>query len=224
MQTNSPILITGIERSGISIIARIVSTCDVFTGTCTDMTENIKVKKCMDSLYMRMGLVPKGQYPLPDTKNLAPLATWQQDIEASFNSEGCNGIPWMYKSSRISQTWPVWHTAFPNARWIIVRRKTPDIINSCLKTGFMTAFASGAYQKEVGAMTEADGWKWFIRQHEKIFVEMIEAGLNCRQLWPERMCSGDYLQIYETLEWCRLSWNENIVTKINPLLKKERVN
>ena len=85
----------------------------------------------------------------------------------------------------------------------------------------MTAFASGEYQKQVGVMTESDGWKWFIHEHEKRFVEMIESGLNCKQVWPERMTTGNYQQIFEMLEWIGLSWNENIVTKVK--IKRERV-
>ena len=55
---------------------------------------------------------------------------------------------------------------------------------------------------------------------------MIEAGLNCKVVWPERMVSGDYQQIHETLEWLGLKWNKEVINWIDPLLwynrKKER--
>ena len=51
---------------------------------------------------------------------------------------------------------------------------------------------------------------------------MIEAGVNCRIIWPERMVSGDYQQIYETLEWLGLQWSTKIVEIIDPMLIKSR--
>ena len=51
---------------------------------------------------------------------------------------------------------------------------------------------------------------------------MIEAGLNCRIIWPERMVTGDYQQIYETIEWLGLRWNNAIPSIIDPLLNKSR--
>ncbi len=219
---NSPVFVTGVERSGMPIIAKIISITGGFTGSCTDMIENIQIRRLVDNYYTDLGINPKGQYPIPDSKKLFIPTNWKESVLKIVQSEGYKNQVWMYQSPRITQLWPIWHYAFPDAKWIIVRRKPTDIINSCLKTGFMTAFASGEYQKQVGAMTESDGWKWFIHEHEKRFVEMIESGVNCKVVWPERMKSGNYQQIFEMLEWIGLSWNENIVTKVSPLLK-ERV-
>jgi len=204
--------VTGVERSGMPIIAQIISIAGGFTGSCTDMLENIHIKSIVDNYYSDIGLNPKGQYPLPDTKKMFIPTNWKQTIEKIILSEGYKCQTWMYQSPRICQLWPIWNYAYPDAKWIIVRRRPTDIINSCLKTGFMTAFSSGAYQKEVGVMTESEGWKWFIHEHEKYFVDMIESGLNCKVIWPERMVTGNYQQIYEMIEWLGLEWNENIVT------------
>ena len=47
---------------------------------------------------------------------------------------------------------------------------------------------------------------------------MIEAGLNCKVVWPDRMVNGDYSQIQETLEWLGLPWDHSIINIIDPLL------
>ena len=136
--------------------------------------------------------------------------------------EGYEGGPWMYKGAKLCLHWPVWEYAFPNAKWIIVRRKTSDIINSCIRTGFMSAFGNRSNQVQVGAKDEWDGWLWWVHQHEERFVEMIQAGLNCKVIWPERMVDGDYSQIKEMLEWLGLEWGSEITEFIEPKLWKAR--
>ena len=207
---HNPIFITGIERSGSSIIGRVINLSGAFAGNITDMYENIQIKKLLDTYYDLLGVDKKGQYPLPDAKKLIIPTNWEQKVESAVINEMRLDLPWMLKGARLCQTWPVWNYAFPNAKWIIVRRRPGDIIDSCLKTGYMTAYK------------DKEGWLDWIHVHENIFVEMIQAGLNCKQIWPERMATGDYKQIQEMVEWIGLTWNENIVQEIDPLLYKSK--
>ena len=206
---NSPILITGIERSGSSIIAKIIASCKVMVGCTTEMMENSAIKRLVDNYYTEDLFMPiNGQKPQPNVNELNIPSGWNNTIQNILISGGYKtDIPWMYKSARIAQIYPVWQYAFPNAKYIIVRRKTSDIIHSCLKTGFMTAYQ------------DKDGWLDWIHHQERLFVGMIEAGLNCKQVWPERMVYGDYSQVYEMLEWLGLEWNDGIVNLVTPLLK-----
>jgi len=215
-----PVFVTGIERSGASIIAKVISICGGFTGKTNVMHENYEIKKLVDGYYSSFGINPNGQYPLLDTKQMLIPSNWRTRIENILFDEKYDGSKvWMYKSSRISQMWPVWNYAFPNARWIIVRRRTGDIIESCLKTKYMNAFENEVIRKTVGADNIRDGWLWWVHEHEKLFIEMIETGLNCKVVWPERMVYGDYYQINEMLDWLGLSWNKDIVNMIDPLLE-----
>ena len=68
------------------------------------------------------------------------------------------------------------------------------------------------------AYNDSEGWLSWIHLHEKVFVEMIEAGVNCKQVWPERMVYGDYQQIYEMIDWLGLEWDQELVKIIDPLL------
>lgn len=215
---NQPIFITGVERSGSSLIAKIFDICHVYTGAVSTMYEHLGVKILMDNyLYENRN----GEL-FPDSKYLKIPVTWETSVRRVIEAGGYKDGPWLCKASRMAQMWPVWHYAFPNARWIIVRRKSPDIIQSCIKTGYMKTFKDPVNLIRVKVQTEEEGWLWWIHQYEKKFVEMIEAGVNCKQIWPERMVHGDYQQIYETLEWLGLKWNSKIVETIDPMLNKSR--
>jgi len=86
----------------------------------------------------------------------------------------------------------------------------------------MNAFANRQNRDAVNAATEQDGWLWWVHQHEQRFVEMIEAGVNVKQVWPERMVSRDYGQTEEMLKWLGLEWTDDIFGFIEPKLWKVR--
>jgi len=77
-------------------------------------------------------------------------------------------------------------------------------------------------QKMIGVNNAHEGWLWWVREHEKKFVEMITEGLNCKIVWPERMVNGDYHQMFETLEWVGLRWKDDLLSYIDPLLWTSR--
>lgn len=226
-QLPSPILITGCARSGTSMIAGIINKCGAFGGDMSGAThnnkrgmfENAKIRNSLVKPYLReIGVDPMGQYPLPDNDNLLIPSNWRRCVEEIMQEQGYEGGPWMYKGAKMCLMWSLWHYAFPDARWIIVRRRTGDIVNSCIRTGFMKAFTQQRNCKAVGAKTAEEGWLWWVRQHEQRFVEMITEGLNCKIIWAHRMVNGDYQQIYEMIEWLGLEWNSGVLDFVDPLL------
>ena len=224
-------LITGCARSGTSMVAGVVNLCGAFGGNMSGpnknnakgMFENGYIRNNMVKPYLRkMKVDDMGQYPLPDIKGLSIPVDWKFRIEQVMRSQGYKEGPWFYKGAKMCLMWPIWHYAFPNAKWIIVRRRTGDIVASCIKTNFMRAFSWKAVQRAVKVNNEKEGWLWWVHQHEQRFVEMIQAGLNVKVVWPERMITGDYQQMYETLEWLGLPWKSEVTNFIEPKLWKAR--
>lgn len=228
----APILITGCARSGTSMVAGVIDICGAFGGMTSGpnrnnvkgMFENSKIREGLCKPYLAsLGVDKLGQYPLPDIRNLPIPADWKMNVESVIRSDGYSGGPWYYKGAKMCLMWPVWHYAFPNAKWIIVRRRTGDIVKSCMNTGFMRAFRNRQCQQAVGARTEAEGWIWWVHQHEQRFIEMMTEGLNVKVVWPHRMVEGDYRQLYETLDWLGLPWKSEVLSFIDPKLYKSRI-
>ena len=191
------------------------------------MFENSTIRNAIVKPYFRdINVDPLGQYPLPDISKLPIPGDWKARVQQVMLEQGYKDGPWMYKGAKMCLHWPVWHYAFPNAKWIIVRRRNGDIADSCVKTGFMRAFRNETTQRIVGAKNEREGWLWWIRQHLDRFVEMIESedGPNCKQIWPHRMVQADYQQLYEVIDWLGLKWNPEILNFIdNKLWHSRRV-
>ncbi len=226
-----PILITGAARSGTSLVAGVINMCGAFGGEMRGpnpnnpkgMFENVKIIQDIVKPYLRrLKVDPLGQFPLPQVGQLSIPINWRNQIERAIIEDGYTDGPWMYKGAKMCLMWPVWNYAFPNAKWIIVRRRTGDIVESCIKTNFMRAFNMESNQRAVHAQGEKEGWIWWVNQHEKRFVEMIEAGLNVKIVWPQRMVNGDYTQIYDTMDWLGLEWKSEVLSHIDPKLWKAR--
>lgn len=229
---HSPIFITGCPRSGTSMIADVFLRCGAYGGNVSEphrfsprsLVEHIGIfEQIVKPFLLDIKACPAGQFPLPSLENLAIPTGWQNKIEDILSREGYDGkAPWMYKSNKLALLWPVWEYTYPNAKWIIVRRRTGDIIQSCLQTTYMQAFKTSKNIEAIGVTTEEEAWKWWVHWYERRFVEMIEHGLNVKIVWPERMVNGDYQQIYEAVEWAGLQWNSDAPAIIDPKFWKAR--
>lgn len=225
MIKEQPIFVTGIPRSGTSIVAAAINQCNVFIGEVTkrSMYENVRIHEELVKPYLiSLAVDPRGQYPLPDSSLISIPVNWRMKVTNIIAEEGYKEGKWMYKSTSMGLMWQVWNYAFPNAKWIIVRRKPNDIIQSCLKTGYMNAYSDEDIQSAVNVDSEVAGWKYWIKQYEKRFVEMITEGVNCKIIWPERMVDGDYEQLHEVLDWLDLTWKSELLSFIDPLLWKAK--
>jgi len=218
-----PILITGCARSGTSMIAGIVNNCGAFGGRLSGATrynqkgmfEHAVIRNNIVKPFFReIGADAMGQYPLPDIdkcRQLAPTRkdSWRKTVLTALRNDGYREGIWFYKGAKMCLMWPVWMAAFPEAKWIIVRRKDVDIIASCIHTGFMRAYKN------------AQGWQSWIDQHKKRFAEMKTAGANIREVWPEDLVDGDLTIAEQLIEWCGLEWQrQKVVEFITPKLWK----
>lgn len=227
-----PILITGCARSGTSLIAGIINMSGAFGGNMSGpnrnnakgMFENYRVRNSIVKPYLQsIHADPMGQYPLPGKKQLRYPQYWRKSIENIMISDGYKTGPWFYKGHKITLIWPVFNLAFPEARWLIVRRKNEDIVNSCIKTGFMRAFARPVNQRAVGVDTEIQGWEWWVDQHLLLFQEIQQALPDqVREIWPEKLVYEDYDELKEILDWLGLKWNPEILQFIDKKLWKAK--
>jgi len=231
MSMPAPTFVTGCARSGTSMVAGVIGLCGAFGGNMSGpnknnekgMFENAEIRNNLVKPWLReRGLDPLGQFPLPKIDCMNIPNDWKTRVEKVMMDEGYKEGPWFYKGAKACLMWPIWAHAFPDAKWIIVRRRSADIANSCINTSFMRAFQRESFRQQVGAADEREGWLWWVHEHEKRFVEMIEHGMNVKQVWPERMVQNDFSQMMETIDWLRLPWNNTALEFVSPKLWKTR--
>jgi len=220
-----PILITGAARSGTSMTAGIFDLCGGFGGKMRGATqfnkrgmfENSMVVDGIVKPYLSWaGVDPMLQNPLPDPKQLPSIDEFlgrplREAIHEIFQKQGYKKGKWYYKGAKMSLLWSLFHNAFPNAKWVIVRRRKDHIVNSCMKTHFMR---NRSTEKE---------WEEWVDIHEKEFVNMHEAGLQVKEVWPSKFIEGDFREIIDIIEWCGMKWNGKSVSEfVEPALFSNR--
>lgn len=224
--TKKPIIITGAARSGTSLVAGLVDKCGVFGGDASlvckwnpkGMFENTRLRQKVVKPYLRrLQVDPLGQFPLPEVQNLLPFPDMKKQIENELKRDGWDGKRrWYYKCAKACLFWPIWLKAFPKAQWVIVRRRKEQIAESCLRTSFMRKFGSRDVRKRNGFKSEYDSWLWWVEQHEQRFQEMIEAGMDVRMVWTEKIVAGDFEELDRVMNWLRLEMTQEARSLITP--------
>jgi hypothetical protein len=197
--------------------AGIVDICGAFGGITAGpnrnnkkgMFENERVRNGLIKPYLRsMGFDPMGQFPLPqDMNSLKAYPELGFEMELIMKQDGYRNGPWYYKGAKMCLVWPVFHKAFPNAKWIIVRRPIEEIVFSCLKTPFMRKLKT------------AEAWREWVHTHIRRFREMREAGLDISVVWTPDIVRGEFSQIKSIIEQLGLKWNEKAVSEfVDPKL------
>lgn len=173
------ILITGAARSGTSLTTQILQRLGAHLGPAHDINalyENTALREGVLKPFLRRhGYDPKGQWPLPpagadcvpDNDFLGGLsAYWDAHMHPAAGQHPA------YKDAKLALCWGAWNTAMPGAKWVIVRRNGGEIADSCMRTGFMTAYDNHA------------GWIRWVEHHERQFLAMRKAGLDVIETWP----------------------------------------
>lgn len=197
------ILVTGAPRSGKAMIAGILRLTGVFAGRVNKMEENTAIQKIS---HRQLENYSYGKYDIVD---LPFNHNWRDMIHQALYFQGRKTQRWMYKGSDIASNWHQWDRAYPSAKWVIVRRKKEDIVNSCMKTAHMDAFDN---EKDWGDLVD----RYNVRLKE------ITENVNCCVVWPERMARGDYSQVFEMLDYLDLKWTPKILEYIDPKFWKVR--
>lgn len=162
------------------------------------MFENRFVREEMVKPYLRAIMAdPKGQAPLPVASSVPIVQDWNLVFRECMESHGYVDGQIFYKGAKACLMWPVWHVAFPKARWLLVRRDARSIINSCMRTPFMNAYK------------DMEGWLGWVEHHIECFEEMTYAGLDMAEIWTPDIIKGDLSGVEEMLQWLELEYDED---------------
>jgi len=176
--------------------------CGATSANKKGQFENMEVRNLLIKPYLKeIGADPMGQNPLPTPVQIKPFYELRPKMQHVLYNQGYRDEkPWFFKGAKICLIWPVFSSAFPRSKWIIVRRKDEDIINSCLRTGFMRAYRN------------REGWQGWVDTHKQRFKEMkTYLKDNVREVWPSKFVEGDFSEIKEVVKWVGLQWNEKAI-------------
>lgn len=212
-----PILVVGTARSGTSLTAGSLHLCGAWVGQTVPgggsenpegffentILRELVVKKLLSS----EGVCPLGVKTLPDLSRLRARPKLAQTVLQTIHKQGYQGErPWLFKDAKLSLLWPVWKKAFPDARWIIVRRPREQIIQSCLRTGFMRQHS-----------TDPAFWSDWIDAYRQRLELLKASGVWWREIDTQTLLSGDFSGLHSIADDLGLQWRESSIRSfINP--------
>lgn len=204
------ILVTGVPRSGTSMVAGVLQICGGSFGVTDKMYANCRIQnKILKPMLHRAGVCMEGQYPFPkDMQDVMKQADprFKQLVEDIIWQE-CPGTP-IIKNSRLLLTLMVWDLSYPDAKWVIVRRHDEDIINSCLKTSYMNVWDNLDILYQAGCKTPAEGWKMWVNRYLELIQELKDNGVSYKEVYPDKIVDGDFTELQDVVNWLGLKWQE----------------
>jgi len=190
-----PIIVTGVPRSRTSMTCGTLNALGAFGGDMRGPTkynqkgmyENRKVVTMVKDYLRSMNCDPNAQHPLPSMDELKSWSNARSQIQRAMTEDGYTGGPWFFKTVKGCHFWPVLHEAFPEAKWIIVRRDPEQIEASCHRTRFMK---------------KAPDWSAWVREHERR-IEELSNTVDCIEVWPNPNEAESFVDMvdYAGLEW-----------------------
>jgi tetratricopeptide (TPR) repeat protein len=203
-----PIFILGVPRSGTSMVAGLLNVCGAWAGKTVPggavnprgFFEHIILReKVNKKILSSLNCDPLGVKKLPALDLLPGIPDLSGIVKQVIRSEGCpEDRPWLFKDAKLSLIWPIYKSAFPSARWIIVRRKNEDIVRSCLKTNFMVQHS-----------TDPLFWSRWIDAYLDRLDTLKKTGVWWREIWPHDVVSGNLGVLHQLIDELGLIWEEN---------------
>lgn len=206
-----PIFVLGIPRSGTSMIAGALHLCGAWIGATVPggpsnpegFFENVALReRVLKPMLERQGADPLGVRALPELDRLTPLPELKNEVLRHLAQENYSGgdRAWLYKDCKLTLVWPIWRAAFPDARWIIVRRPAEDIVRSCLRTRFMNQHS-----------LDPDFWRAWIGEYEKRLEALKSSGVWWREIDSHEAVTSDLDPIRSLANDLGLKWDDRAV-------------
>lgn len=131
--------------------------------------ENLKMRQVLKRWLGKLGVDALGQWPQME-RDWWP--TEYQATKFAADMRAALGSAEAQKDPKMLALWPLAHVAFPDARWLIVRRDAEQIARSCARTSFMLRLGT------------EKAWKgWAEEQHRRLDDAMRETG--GAEVWPD---------------------------------------
>ena len=204
-----PVLVVGIARSGTSLVAGSLAACGAWTGETlagnasnpTGYFENAALREgLLKRQLMQLGADPLGVRQLPPFSGQPAQPKLGAQVLGLLQQQGYGGGPWLYKDAKLTLLWPVWRQAFPQARWVIVRRPAEAILASCLRTDFMRQHSS-----------DPVFWERWVQAYEQRLEVLKASGVWWREVDAQRLVESGVGELEPLVSELGLQWDAQAV-------------
>ncbi len=205
---SAPIFVTGLPRSGTSMVAGILALCGAWTGATKGPSpenrkgsfENEVLQDRFVKAYLTLaGADPLGLDPIPPLTAVPMVAPerWREEVLGMIESLGLPaGRAWLFKDAKLALMWRQWAGAFPEARWVVVRRRRDGVITSALRAEPMARRLGYDWAR----------WKAWTAAY-LAHLEQMGSGVKVEaEIWPDRDIFADLALMKPLVQGLGLTW------------------
>jgi hypothetical protein len=217
---DQPIFITGLPRSGTSMVTGLLAQSGVWVGSTIPggpsnpkgFFEHAQIREVVIKGILRsLDCDPLGVHklPPPDLSEEVEFNTGSGDplslrdfLRQTIQEDGYpEGRRWAYKEPKLSLLWRIFHAVFPNATWLIVERNTESVIRSCLNTHFMRQHSQ-----------EDSFWRELTNDYTARLQQLKEApGIRVWTLSSDQLMAGHISELQGFFEFADLEFQPALV-------------
>ena len=186
-----PLFILGLPRSGTSMVAGILKKTGFWCGSTLNGDGNnpkgyfehkVVREQIIKPMLTAMDCDPLGVRRLPDLDALESQPKLKRRLYEVLKSDGYRDQrPWLYKDAKLTLLWPLFREAFPEARWLIVKRDVDSFVGSCLRTSFMRQHSS-----------DPEFWRAFADAYDQRIEALKSEADQIYEVYTPDFFSGDY--------------------------------
>jgi hypothetical protein len=206
------IFVVGCARSFTSMIGEILYRSGIFAGRIggtknphnpNGMFENLDLREKVVKPYLRKhGFDPRGQKPLVNYNKHYPDNTIRSETIKILYSQGLKpGQSWFYKEPKLCMVWRAWNENFPNAYWVVVKRRLSDTAISCFNTRFLTAY------------NNSEEWFAWAAKHELALNALKSEVENVFEVWPEKILCGHFSEVRALCSFLGVAFRHKNISK-----------
>jgi len=208
-----PIFIVSTGRSGTSMVTGLLNRAGMWVGEYHKgdrdnpggYFENKRIKDgVIKPILTFSGYDRHGRHPLPEETLDLPHEEFGNLIKAHLDADGYQyHVPWGFKDAKMVLMWPTLHKAFPDARWVIVKRNREDVIKSLSRARFMAQPMAGLIKDDSDFLG-----KWFDRYQRGIDEIKSCPEIEFYEVDSDQILSGDYSSLLRTADALNLRLND----------------
>ena len=210
--SRSPILVTGLPRSGTSMVAGCLHLAGAWTGRTVaagrynrkGFFENVELRDGLNKGILKsVGADTSGVDPLPSLDSISLCENLREEALACIVRQGYFGkTPWLFKDAKLSLTWPAFNHAFPNAKWVIVVRDRDKVVDSCLNTPFMARHS-----------TDREFWNNWYGEYEQRLGKLANTAKYTVHIHSDDIVNKTQNDLRNLIEWLGLHWDCKKISK-----------
>ena len=165
--------------------------------------ENVFLREAVNKKILAVAVAaPLGVQSLPLLDKLPTTTGLGNAVKNMLDNEGYDyQRPWAFKEPKLCLLWPRFAEEFPQAHWIIVRRKTEHIVASCLNTAFMNR-----------QNNDTRFWFHWAEQYLQRIEALKQSTAQWSEIWSQPIIDGDLSALKIITTACGLNWRPQQVS------------